>query len=134
MKGTDVKRIVLWQGILLKEGFTLSAEDIDTTTVRFVLEQNLDEGVVSTLSGIAKGVLGFAKAHPILTGAMGLYAYDAIKKYRHNKKYVAQFYAAKPEEKTFYKKMVDDLMRTGHYYKVKEQFVDGGYLWELQRK
>lgn len=133
MKAVDARREVLWQGILLKEGFTLSVER-NPAGYRYVLEQNLDEGIVSTLGGIAKGVLGFAKAHPVLTGAMSLYAVDAIKKYHSNKKYIAQFFAAKPEEKKFYKKMVDDLMRTGHYHKVKEQFVDGGYLWELRRR
>lgn len=134
MKSIEAKREVIWTGIVLKEAFSLSAEIVDPSHVRFVLDKNIDEGIVNTLSGIAKGAVGFAKAHPVLTGAMALYAVDAIKKYKKNKQYVTQLYASNAQEKKFYKKLVDDLMRTGHYHKVKEQFVDGGYLWELRRK
>jgi hypothetical protein len=60
-------------------------------------------------------------------------AVDAFKKYKRNKRTTTTFYAKDTQERTLYKDIVNTLMQTGKFKKVKEQYIDGGYLWVLQK-
>lgn len=83
--------------------------------------------------GILKGLGTFAKDHPFITGVIAGFAVDALSKYFKNKKYTTKFYAKDITERTFYRKMVEQLMKTGHYKIKKQGYEDSGYTWELQR-
>jgi hypothetical protein len=84
--------------------------------------------------GIIKGLGNFAKAHPFLTGMVAGFAVDALSTYFKNKNYTTKFYAKDITERSFYRKMVEQLMKTGHYKIKKQGYENGsGYTWELQR-
>ena len=108
-----------------------------------MLLQNIHEGILTAhLEGdiiiveakIVSKALAIASKHPIMTGLAALWVNSAIQKYKQNKRYTTRFFAKTHEERTLYKKIVDDLMRTGHYKIVKSQYVDGGHMWELRRR
>lgn len=122
-------------------------ENETTTTIIDGVEYSLtfesvEDGVkqlnIQTKPSIIKGVVGaateFASKHPFITGVAALWAYNAVKKYTQNKKYTTRFFAKTTEDKRLYDKIVSDLMKTGHYKLVSSKYVDGGKIWELQRK
>lgn len=62
-------------------------------------------------------------------------AKDSIKKYYSAKfKYTTHFFAHELNDRKFYDKVVNDLMKTGNYKLLKNRWVDGGRLWVLQHK
>jgi len=85
--------------------------------------------IQKSLQGIGK----FAKAHPWISSALALYAVDAVKNYKKNKRKTITFYTQDVVEKKLYSEIVDTLMTSGKYRKVKNTFVDGGWLWELKK-
>ena len=102
-----------------------------------VLNEKLNIGIGQTKGGIiSKGLKSFdkfAKAHPMMVGAIAGYAGDALRKYKKNKRNTITFYTKDMHEKIIYKDMVDQLMKSGKYRKEKETYIDGGYLFVLKR-
>ena len=85
---------------------------------------------------IAKGLQGigkFANTHPWITATMAMYALDASKTYKKNKRKTITFYSKDSQERKMYRDIVDTLMSTGKYKKVKNTALDGGWLWELKK-
>jgi hypothetical protein len=119
----------------------LHTEIIDGDEVSFVY--NINEGMFDvrqvpighSTGGFVKGIkdVGKLMTNPFVVGMAVAYAEKAYKKYKRDKKYTARFFS-KVSEKAFYEKIIAELMKTGHYEKVKRQDVDGGYIWELERK
>lgn len=116
-------------------------ESCDHENVRCVLEIktiNNTNHVTTKLfegQGMDKAV-EFTKSffkNPGAVAVTALWAADALKRYNKNKRYTTNFFSKTPREKQFHEKIVQDLMKTGHYKMVKSTYVDGGYLWVLQR-
>ena len=84
--------------------------------------------------GAIKGAMKGISNNPFLTGMVASMATDALKKYHSNKRLTTRFYAKSQPDRKLYTKVVADLMATGHYKKVRQRMVDGGIMWELQRK
>ena len=116
---------------------TLWEGELDGEQVKFFVE--LHEGMShagfaqNSRGGVVRGAMKFM-SNPIVAGLAAGYAVDALGRYERNKRYTTRFFARDAQEKKLYKQIVDDLMRTGHYKKVKEKHVDGGIMWELRRK
>jgi hypothetical protein len=91
--------------------------------------QNTKGGI---LRKAAKGALKFM-SNPVVAGMAAGYAIDAISQYKRNKRHTTGFFAKDAKERKFYQGVVDDLMKTGKYKKVKEKYADGGYIWVLQK-
>lgn len=72
--------------------------------------------------------------NPIVLGLLSSYAEHTIKKYIHRKEYVTHFLATSPSERTFYEKIVAELMGTGHYKNLIRKESKHGDVWELERK
>lgn len=115
---------ILWNGELDGEQYALIAEG---TKIGFA--QNTRGGIVRKA---AKGALKFI-SNPVVAGMAAGYAIDAISKYQRNKRHTTSFFARDAKERTFYQGVVNDLMATGKYKKVKEKYAEGGYMWVLQK-
>lgn len=125
MKLYELQTEVLWEG------------EIEGEQCEFVIEplkEGLRQASMRTKGGFVKGLGDLAKKHPNVSAVAAGIAYSAYRKYQKNKKYTTRFYAKDTQEKRMYKKVVDDLMKTGHYKKVREKSVAGGYMWELERR
>jgi len=118
---------ILWEGELDGEEYVFYVQ-LDEKYARAGFG-NKRGGV---LSKVGKGILKFAK-NPIVAGLAAGYAIDAYGKYKKNKRLTTHFFARGNQEKKMYKEIVDTLMKTGKYRKVREKYVDGGYLWELKK-
>ncbi len=117
----------------------LYTDIIDGDLISFVYAIN--EGLFTvhqmpqgTPGGFVKGIkdVGKLMTNPIVIGLAASYAQNAYRKYKHNRKYTARFFG-KTSEKSFYEKIIAELMKSGHYKKVSHKEVDGGYIWELER-
>lgn len=82
---------------------------------------------------LRKGALAVG-ANPGLAALGAGLAVAAIAGYQKNKRNTMRLFAKDQRERTLYKQVVNDLMKSGGYKKVKEKHVGGGYLWELKRK
>lgn len=71
--------------------------------------------------------------NPIVAGIATVWALDSYKKFKNKLHNTVRFYA-KSYEKKIYEKIIEDLMKTGHYKKIKSEYSSDGYMWELQRK
>ena len=84
--------------------------------------------------GMLHGLKNAVKAHPFLAGMAASYAVDALSTYFKNKKYTTKFFAKDLSERGFYRKMVEQLLRTGNYKLVKQGYGNGNtFEWELIR-
>lgn len=133
MKLTEITQpTVLWEDNACKTTIAGHTVQISVELNEDVAKINFGAakpGVVSKLSGIAKSFF----TNPFAVGVGALWAVDAIQRYEKNKRYTTHFYAKTAQEKQFHQKIVDDLMKTGHYKLIKSAYVDGGHLWVLQR-
>jgi len=89
--------------------------------------------LTEAMAGVVKQAGGFLTRNPGLAIGAAAMAMSAYSKYKKNKKYTTRLFAKTPEEKKLYKAIINDLMKTGHYKKVREKYVDGGIMWELKR-
>ncbi len=104
-------------------------------TIAFVIR--MDEGIstasfASRAGGLVTTALNMTK-NPLVAAGLTMMAVGAYEKYKKNKRITTQFFAVDSTERTMYKRIVDELMRTGHYRKEREEYADGGYLWVLKR-
>jgi hypothetical protein len=99
----------------------------------------IEEGVQKMAFGKSKGgkMIGSglaAMGNPKLAGMMAGLAVAAFKKHQQNRRNITRFYAKGSRDEQFYDKVVDDLMASNNYRKVKKQRITGGgVLWELER-
>ena len=100
-------------------------------------ERALSIKPMSGRGGIVKQTLrkGAAamKSNPGLAALAAGLATASYTAYNRNKRNHMRLFAKGQKERQMYKKIVDDLMKTGGYKKVREKYVSGGYLWELKR-
>jgi hypothetical protein len=89
--------------------------------------------VMNTVVKGVKGGVDFMKRHPALSVGALITALDWYEQYRNNQKYSTRLFGKTPEEKKFYKAMVDDLVKTGRWKVVKNQTTNGGQLWVMRR-
>ena len=120
---------VIWEGDIEGEDYILFVEPLEEGVIRAAVA-NKKGGLVR---GLARTAVGLAK-NPVVVGMAAGMAIDAYQNYKRNKRYTTRFYAKDMQERRLYQKIVDDLMRTGQYKKVREKYVSGGYMWELKRK
>lgn len=112
-----------------QDGYAIYVEQLNEKSIKVGIGQSAGGMISKTMQSFGK----FAKSHPFITGAMAGYASDALRQYKKNKRNTITFYTKDMHEKTIYKDMVTQLMKTGKYRKEKETFVDGGYLFVLKR-
>jgi len=118
MKLSELNTEVLWEGEIDGEDYIIAIEPGVTLYER---------------AGKVPG-RGLAFAGKIaLAGLTVGMAVDAFKKYKRNKRTTTTFYAKDFQERALYKDIVNTLMKTGKFKKVKEQYIDGGYLWVLKK-
>jgi hypothetical protein len=87
----------------------------------------------TTRKNALSSLKSFIKQYPFLSGMVASLGIDAIDKYRQNKRLLTRFFAKTPIEIQLYKKMSEDLVKTGKYKLVKEKRIHGGVLYELKR-
>jgi hypothetical protein len=58
----------------------------------------------------------------------------ALSAYYGAEKQAIHIFASTPWERYYYKKIVDDLMKTGQYKKMKEKYISNGYVWVLKKR
>jgi len=122
--------VVLWESKLDDNHVKMIMEPVAEGVGKLAFMANTKGGVVKN-----GGVLTSLNNNPFLVGLVAGAATSALTRYTKNKRlYTTRFFAKTPEEKKLYNKIVDDLMKTGQYKKVRNVHVDGGILWELQRK
>ena len=127
MKLTEIKQPDI---IFQRDDIVVYVEDNPLTEAMKVGIGQKKGGILSkSLQGIGK----FANSHPWITSALALYAVDAVKHYKKNKRKTITFYTQDVIEKKLYSEIVTTLMSSGKYRKVKNTFVDGGWLWELKK-
>jgi hypothetical protein len=116
---------IIWEGMLHGQPTSMLVESDHTVTI-----EPITEGV---LSNVAKGIWGFAQAHPVITAAAGLYAWDALKKYNEAKSKALSFYAKDSAEKNRMSQVIAQMTKNG--YKIVNQKYKGatGYEWNLEK-
>lgn len=82
---------------------------------------------------LRKGVAAI-KSNPTLAALGASYALSSLINYNRNQRKMVRMFAKDYQERKDYQEIIDTLMKTGKYHKVKEKNVDGGYYWELKRK
>lgn len=82
---------------------------------------------------LRKGVAA-VKSNPTLAALGASYVLSSLVNYKRNQRKIVRMFAKDYEEKKQYQEIINTLMKTGNYHKVKEKNVDGGYYWELKRK
>lgn len=127
MKLSDLYEDTIWRGIIDGEPYEA-----------VVINEAINIRPMSGRGGIVKQTLrkGAAamKANPGLAALGAGLATASYTAYNRNKRNHMRLFAKGQKEKQMYKKIVDDLMKTGGYTKVREKYVSGGYLWELKRR
>lgn len=118
---------IIWEETIQDQDFVFYAETIEEG-VKQINFGNQRGGAMKT----AGDVLG--KINPTLAGIAAGMAINSLIKYKQNRKYTTRFFAKDRTERRFYEKLVADLMKSGHYVKVREKYMAGGYVWELRRK
>lgn len=82
---------------------------------------------------LRKGV-DAVKSNPLLASLGASYALSSLINYNRNQRKLFRLFAKDYQERQEYQEIINTLMRTGKYHKVKEKYVDGGYYWELKRR
>lgn len=127
MKLADLLEETIWRGYIdgkPYEAYAISeAINIRPMSGRGgIIKQSLSKGAAAL------------KANPGLAALGAGLAVASYTAYNKNKRNHMRLFAKGQKEKKMYKQIVNDLMKTGGYKKVREKYVAGGYLWELKRK
>ena len=124
MKLTDLHDIdILWEGELDGEQYSF--------IVKEGVAQFIQERAGKVPGGIRKG-LAFA-GNAAMVGIAAGWALSSLKKYKQNKRNTMTFFAKDYKERKLYTTIVNDLMKTGNYKKVRDKYESGGYLWVLKK-
>lgn len=71
-------------------------------------------------------------SNPLVAGFATYWAVDAYRKSQKKKRRnTTTIYAKNPIDKKLYQRIVDDLLKTGHYKLVKSHYSEGGFEWVL---
>jgi len=125
MKLADLHEETIWRGYIDNKPYqaVVINERISVRPSRGgIVNQTLRKGALAFKSNPGLAALGAGSA---------VASYTAYDKNRRNH---VRLFAKGMQERTLYKKIIDDLMKTGGYRKIHEKRIDGGYLWELKRK
>ena len=77
----------------------------------------------------------FMKQHSFMNGTAVSIGLNALDSYRSNKRLTSRFIATNHIERQLYRKMANDMVKTGKYTILKNgRKVKDGWLWELKRK
>jgi len=125
MKLTDLCEQTIWKGKIDGENYIAVAIH-ETISIR-----PHGGGVVS--QSLRKGAPAL-KANPGLAALGAGFAVASYTAYNKNKRNTMRLFASSYGEKKMYQTVVNDLMKTGGYRKVREKRVGGGWLWELKKK
>lgn len=71
---------------------------------------------------------------PFTVGFASYWTSNALQQYMRNKRFTATIVANKIQDRRLYGKIVDDLMKSGHYKLIRNHNVPGGIIWQLQLK
>lgn len=126
MKLTDIKEEI----IINNDELTVVAINEARGTTRFAVRPSRGGMLNKTLR---KGAAALT-ANPGLAVAGATLAVAGIAAYNKNKRNTVRLFAKDHRERTLYTKIINDLMKTGSYKKVREKHAGGGYMWELKRK
>lgn len=88
-------------------------------------------GLVS--QSLRKGAAAI-KSNPGLAALGAGLAVASYTAYTKNKRNSMRLFASNMREKKMYQTIINDLMKTGGYKKIKERRVGGGWLWELKKR
>ena len=125
MKLADLHEVPIWRGFVDGKPYEAIVVN-EAVSVRpsrgGIVKQTLRKGAAAL------------KANPGLAALGAGLAVASYTAYSRNKRNTMRLFAKGQKEKKMYKQIVDDLMKTGGYKKVREKYVSGGYLWELKRK
>lgn len=115
-------------------GLLRTIEDEDILDISEAMKTALEPDTM--MGKVVKGLGSAGKAffsNPLVATAAMHIALDQYEKYRQNQRYATRLFGKTFEEKKMYRRMVDDLVGTGKWKLVKNQYVDGGQLWVLRR-
>lgn len=125
MKLTDLCEEIVWQG-------ELEGENVDVILTNEAISVRPSKGGIVS-QALRKGAAAI-KSNPALAALSAGLAVASYTAYSRNKRKNLRLFAKHHREKKMYQNMVDDLMKSGGYKKIKQRRVAGGWLWELKRK
>ena len=126
MKLADLIEETIWEGDIEDERCTLVVNEAGSVFVR-----NSRGGLLS--QSLRKGAAAI-KANPGLAALGAGLAVASYTAYSKNRRNHIRLFAKDYREKKMYKTIVNDLMKSGGYKKVREKRAGGGWLWELKKK
>ncbi len=125
MKLTDLREETIWEGEIEGEQYIAVALD-ERISVR-----NSGGGLVS--ASLRKGAAAI-KSNPGLAALGAGLAVASYTAYSRNRRNHLRLFAKTHREKQMYQKIINDLMKTGGYKKIRERRAGGGWLWELKKR
>lgn len=131
MRLKDLCEETIWEGEIDGEQYIIQSIPLLEANARQIKFTNNPSG---KLSKVGQSALTTISKHPGLAGVAAGMAMGALSAYRQNRRFTTRFYAKGSKEIKFYQHIVTDLMATKQYRQVRKKRIDGGVLWELQRK
>ena len=125
MKLTDLCEQSIWEG-------EINGEKYVATVINEIISVRPHGGGIVSQS-LRKGAAAF-KANPGLAALGAGLAIASYTAYNKNKRKTMRLFASSYREKKMYQTIVNDLMKTGGYKKIREKRVGGGWFWELKKK
>ena len=125
MKLTDLLEEIIWEGEIDGEQYIAVILD-ETISVR-----NSGGGLVNR--SLRKGAAAL-KSNPDLAALGAGLTTASYTAYSRNRLNHVRLFAKTQRERKIYLTMINDLMKTGGYRKIRERRVGGGWLWELKKK
>lgn len=125
MKLAQLCEKTIWEGEFDGEKYTAV---ILNEIVSF---RNSSGGLVS--QSLRKGAAAI-KSNPGLAALSVGLAAASYTAYTRNKRNILRLFAKHYREKQLYQKMVNDLMKSGGYKKIRQKRIGGGWLWELKKR
>lgn len=125
MKLTDLCEDIIWSGDI--NGDHLELVTINENT--FIRPSK--GGIVSQT--LRKGAAAI-KSNPGLAALSAGFAVASYTAYTRNKRNNLRLFAKDYREKKMYQTIVNDLMKSGGYKKIREKRTGGGWLWELKKR
>lgn len=125
MKLTELCEEIIWTG-------ELDGKEYVGVVINEVISVRPRKGGIVSQT-LRKGATAI-KANPGLAALSAGLAVASYTAYSRNKRNTLRLFAKDFREKKLFQKMVDDLLKTGGYKKIKERRAGGGWLWELKRR
>jgi len=125
MKLADLHEEIIWRGLIDNKPYeaTVINERISVGPSRGgIVKQTLRKGALAMKSNPGLAALG---------AGLAVASYTA---YNRNKRNHVRLFAKGMKERKMYKTIIDDLMKSGGYKKIREKRVGGGIMWELKRR